>query len=179
MANAESTLHKGDDVTLIIGDARHGTPGDAGMTARAWQRSAAGGRGAPGRAAPRPPGAVAPLRRTAELERSDPLDGAVVPVGRTTLTLWFGESVATPSSSFVLRTQDGSIVPTTASGPRDTTVIEIGTDPLKRDTYQLDWRVFSLDDGHTTSGTLVFGAGVRPATPTSSDAQIPPLRWSL
>ncbi len=117
-----------------------------------------------------------------ELQRSDPLNGAVVPVGRTTLTMWFGEAVATASSSFVLRTQDGSIVPTTASGERTTTVVEIRTDPLKRDTYQLDWRVFSLDDGHTTTGTLVFGAGLRPLPPTSRGAQIPPsalvlVRW--
>lgn len=117
-----------------------------------------------------------------ELQRSDPIDGAVVPVGRTTLTMWFGESVATASSSFVLRTEDGSIVPTTASGQRATTVVEIKTDPLERETYQLDWRVFSLDDGHTTSGTLVFGAGLRPIPPTSRGSQIPPsalilVRW--
>jgi copper transport protein len=118
-----------------------------------------------------------------ELERSDPLDGAVVPVGRTTMTMWFGEPVAAASSSFVLHTQDGSIVPTTTtSGSRATTVIEIRTDPLARDTYQLDWRVFSLDDGHTTSGTLVFGAGLRPAPPASRGAQTPPsalllVRW--
>ncbi len=115
-----------------------------------------------------------------ELQRSDPLDGAVVPVGRTTLTMWFGEPVAAASSSFVLHTQDGSIVPTaTVSGPRATTVIEIRTDPLARDTYQLDWRVFSLDDGHTTSGTLVFGAGLRPATPASRGSQIPPSALTL
>ncbi|QNN51573.1 copper resistance protein CopC [Nocardioides mesophilus] len=117
-----------------------------------------------------------------ELQRSDPLDGAVVPVGRTTLTLWFGESVAAASSSFVLRTQDGSLVPTTVSGQGATTVIEIETAPLERNTYQLDWRVFSLDDGHTTSGTLLFGAGLRPAPPTSRGPQIPPtalvlVRW--
>ncbi len=117
-----------------------------------------------------------------ELQRSDPLDGAVVPVGRTTLTLWFGEPVAAASSSFVLRTQDGAIVPTTVAGQGATTVLEIDTDPLERDTYQLDWRVFSLDDGHTTSGTLVFGAGLRPAPPTSRGVQIPPsalvlVRW--
>ena len=118
-----------------------------------------------------------------ELQRSDPIDGAVVPVGRSTLTMWFGESVATPSSSFVLRTQDGAIVPTTVSGQRTTTVVEIKADPLERGTYQLDWRVFSLDDGHTTSGTLAFGAGLRPAAPpTSRGAQIPPsalilVRW--
>ena len=118
-----------------------------------------------------------------ELQRSDPLDGAVVPVGRTTLTMWFGEPVAAASSSFVLHTQDGSIVPTTTtSGPRATTVIEIATDPLARDTYQLDWRVFSLDDGHTTSGTLVFGAGLRPTPSASRGSQTPPsalllVRW--
>lgn len=116
------------------------------------------------------------------LERSDPLDGGVVPVGRTSLTLWFGEPVIAFSSSFVLRTQDGAVVPTTASGRRGTTVVEIEADPLERDTYQLDWRVISLDDGHTTSGTLVFGAGLRPAPPTSRGAQIPPpalilVRW--
>ncbi len=117
-----------------------------------------------------------------ELRRSDPLDGAVVPIGRTTLTMWFGESVAAASSSFVLHSEDGSVVPTIVSGQGATSVIEIHTDPLERDTYQLDWRVFSLDDGHTTSGTLVFGAGLRPAPPTSRGAQIPPsalvlVRW--
>ncbi len=117
-----------------------------------------------------------------ELQRSDPLDGAVVPVGRTTLTMWFGESVAAASSSFVLHSQDGSVVPTTVSGQGATSVVEIETEPLERDTYQLDWRVFSLDDGHTTSGTLVFGAGLRPSPPTSRGTQVPPpalvlVRW--
>jgi len=114
-----------------------------------------------------------------QLQRSDPLDGAVVPVGRTTLTLWFGETVAAASSSFVLRTEDGSLVPTTVSGHGATTVIEIETDPLARDTYQLDWRVFSLDDGHTTSGTLVFGAGLRPDPPASRVAHNPPTALAL
>ncbi len=118
-----------------------------------------------------------------ELQRSDPLDGGVVPEGRTSLTLWFGEPVTAASSSFVLRSEDGSLVPTqvTAEGGA-TTVLELTTEPLARQTYTLDWRVFSVDDGHTTSGTLAFGAGIRPQTPASRGTHSPPVvlllvRW--
>jgi copper transport protein len=126
----------------------------------------------------------APAGAHSELQRSDPLDGAVVPVGRDTLTLWFGEPVAPASSTFVLRAEDGARIPVeaprTAAG---TTVVQLTTKPLTRQTYQLEWRVFSLDDGHTSSGTLTFGAGVRPDRSTSRGTRHPPValflvRWA-
>ena len=49
--------------------------------------------------------------------------------------------------------------------PRSTagrSVVRLDTAPLERGIYQLDWRILSLDDGHPSSGTLVFGVGLRP-----------------
>ncbi len=124
-----------------------------------------------------------PASAHSELERSDPLDGGIVVVGRTRLTLWFGEEVSGASSSFTVRAQDGTQVPVDYDRTGGaTTVIDLNTDPLPREVYTLDWRVFSLEDGHTTSGTITFGAGLRPSSSGTQRGELPPgalvlLRW--
>lgn len=118
-----------------------------------------------------------------ELERSDPPNGGMVAEGRSTLTLWFGEPVSPRASSFDLRAQDGRRIPVRVSSTRDAgRVVGLETDPLPRSTYELEWRVFSLDDGHPSSGSLVFGAGLRPDVVPTRGAGLPPaavliLRW--
>ncbi len=125
-----------------------------------------------------------PASAHSELQRSDPLDGGIVAVGRTRLTLWFGEEVSGASSSFTVRAQDGTQVPVDYDRTGGaTTVIDLNAaDPLPRGVYTLDWRVFSLEDGHTTSGTIAFGAGIRPQSPATQRGELPPvalvlLRW--
>ena len=106
-------------------------------------------------------GAV-PAWSHSELTRSDPTNGGMVAVGRSFVTLWFAEAVSLDASTFELRTADGRRVATTVSAEGRGTVVRLGTEPLARAGYELDWRVLSLDDGHPSSGSLLFGAGSRP-----------------
>ena len=90
----------------------------------------------------------------------------MVAIGRTELTLWFGEPVDERASSFTVRTAATPARP----GPVQTTVDLRGrpgassastTPPLERGTYAIGWAVVA-DDGHPTQGTITFGAGLRP-----------------
>ncbi|MFC5177133.1 copper resistance CopC/CopD family protein [Nocardioides taihuensis] len=97
------------------------------------------------------------------LVRSDPQDGGMVVEGRTRLMLWFAEAVDLRGSTFLLHTADGDPVDVTASISADGDgVVELETTALGRGIYVLDWRTLSIADGHTTDGSLLFGAGVRP-----------------
>ncbi|MBC7441165.1 MAG: copper resistance protein CopC [Ramlibacter sp.] len=100
-----------------------------------------------------------------ELERSDPPNEGVIAVGRSTFTLWFTEAVSAQASSFELHTSDGARVATEVSVSQadDKGIVRISTRPLAKATYALDWKVFAVDDGHTTQGSVVFGVGTRPA----------------
>jgi copper transport protein len=119
--------------------------------------------------------ALAPLRASAhsELVRSDPPEGGLVAVGRTTLTLWFAEDVDLPHSTFSLHTSDGEPVAVTVGAESGGTVVELKVPPLARAVHVLDWRVVSRDDGHTTGGSLLFGAGIRPDTVPASGTGLP------
>ena len=118
------------------------------------------------------------------LERSDPPNGGVVAIGRSALTLWFTEPIAESASTFELQTSDGVRVALTVS-VSDTDgggIVRIGTQPLAKATYLLNWRALSTEDGHSTSGSVLFGAGTRPEVVASAaaDAPDPPgliLRW--
>lgn len=98
------------------------------------------------------------------LERSDPPNGGMVPIGRTQLTLTFGEPVDRAGSSFSLHSTGPSAaaVPVTATLAEGGGVVSLATPPLERGTYTLVWAVAG-EDGHPTSGTVIFGAGLRPA----------------
>ncbi len=127
--------------------------------------------------------AAPPAWSHSELDRSDPPNGGMVAPGRTTLRLWYGEPVNLDASRFDLRTLDGSQVSALLSPPLpgDDTV-RLETDPLPLGTYELSWRVLSLTDGHSSSGTLVFGSGLRPNVVPAAGGGLPPvpvllLRW--
>jgi len=98
-----------------------------------------------------------------EVERSDPANGGMVQVGRTELTLWFGEPITESGSSFSVRGADPGVAPleTTVALEDGDTVVRLTTPPLQRGTYTIAWAVVA-DDGHPTRGTVVFGAGFRP-----------------
>ncbi len=119
-----------------------------------------------------------------ELERSDPANGGMVPVGRTSLTLWFTEQVNLGASTFTLRTTDGRPVSITlpSNGEAGASVVRLGTAPLSKSEYVLEYRTLSLDDGHTSGGSVLFGVGVRPTEVARQDAGLPELpgllvRW--
>ena len=127
---------------------------------------------------------AAPASAHSELERSEPPNGGMVGVGRSTLTLWFSEPISVAASTFGLHTLGGAplaftVAPSGAAGRR---FVEIRTKPLARETYLLDWRAVSLDDGHQSSGSMVFGVGTRPAVVPAGEDGLPPapdflLRW--
>lgn len=118
------------------------------------------------------------------LERSDPPNGGVVAVGRSILTLWYTEAIGASASTFDLHTSDGVRVAVTASVSETELggIVRIATKPLEKATYVLDWRVLSTEDGHSSSGSVLFGVGTRPAVVASTAEGIPAapelmLRW--
>lgn len=126
--------------------------------------------------------AAAPASAHSETVRADPPNGGMVPEGRTSLTLWFDEPIGTVGSSFQLRTLDGLEVESSVDFENGADTIVVRTAPLARGQYVLDWHALSLVDGHASSGTIVFGAGLRPDVIASAGAGAPPvdllvLRW--
>lgn len=109
------------------------------------------------------------------LERSEPPNGGMVAVGRTSLTLWFSEPISADASNFELQTLDGiragiSVSMSTAGGRG---VVEVETEPLLKATYLLDWAVLSLVDGHPYRGSVLFGVGARPEVVPSTGDTLP------
>ena len=118
------------------------------------------------------------------LTRSEPANGGKVSVGRTSFTLWFSEPVSAAASTFSLRTLAGVEVPVSVAGTAGSggNVVELRTKPLEKETYLLHWSALSLEDGHPSSGSTVFGVGVRPAVAPVVDDALPGfsglvLRW--
>lgn len=118
-----------------------------------------------------------------ELARSDPPDGGMVAVGRTSLSLWFTDAVAGDASTFRVRTLDGVAVAVEVdAGGAAEGFVQLATEPLAEGTYLLEWTVLSLDDGHPSHGSILFGAGTRPDLPLSAGHGLPAppalaLRW--
>jgi len=113
------------------------------------------------------------------LERSDPPNGGLAAIGRTQLTLWFGEPVDELSSNFTIRRTGSSptSVPATATLEEDGFAVRLTTAPLQRGTYTVQWAVLG-DDGHPTKGTVTFGAGVRPDG-VAAQVDTPPSPWNV
>ncbi len=125
---------------------------------------------------------AAPASAHSETVRSDPPNGGMVPVGRTSLTLWFDEGIGSAASTFQLRTLDGLELETNTDLANGAEQVSVEVDPLTRGLYALDWHAFSLVDGHASSGTIVFGAGLRPDVVAAQGSGPPPpellvLRW--
>ena len=106
------------------------------------------------------------------LVRSDPSSGATVATSPKTLQMWFNEEI-TPEQSFArVVHSDGAVVagirPISSGDPR---LLRLALPPLPTDSYGVLWTVTAEDDGHTTTGTVVFGVGVSvAAAPAASDA---------
>ena len=116
---------------------------------------------------------ASPAHAHSELERSDPPNGGMVEPGRDFLTLWFGEEISGSASRFDLHLSDGTGVDAATSSVDGGTVVHLATAALERGSYELAWRVVSLDDGHPASGTLVFGVGMRPDVLPSAGSALP------
>ncbi len=116
---------------------------------------------------------MTPASAHSELVRSDPPEGGLVAVGHTALRLWYAEDVDLSASSFELHTNEGSPVEVSVADSGGGAQVELESAPLELGIYVLDWRVTSLEDGHTTAGSVLFGAGIRPDTVTASGAGLP------
>lgn len=116
---------------------------------------------------------AAPAGAHSGLERSDPPNGGMVEPGRDFITLWFGEEISGSASRFDLHLADGTGVDATMSSVEGGTVVHLATTALDRGSYELTWRIVSLADGHASSGTLVFGVGMRPDVLPSAGSAVP------
>src|SRR5215831_4890106 len=103
-------------------------------------------------APPRPAGAHALL------VRSQPANGATVAVSPGVVRLWFSEEISTEVSTARLVDRSGAAVAGTAVRA-EAEALEVRVPPLARGTYGVFWRVLAEDDGHTSSGTVVFSVG--------------------
>jgi copper transport protein len=103
----------------------------------------------------------------AQLERSDPVAGAVLPVAPRQVTLVFGEPVEPSANSIAVfddhlhRVPTGPASSTGADGSRLSASLPPG---LPRGTYTVTWQV-SSSDTHPVSGSFQFSVGA-PSTVT-------------
>jgi copper transport protein len=102
--------------------------------------------------APQPAGAHALL------VRSQPANGSTVPVAPDVVRLWFNEEISSEVSTARLVDRAGAAVAGTKVHAA-AQVLELRVPDLARGTYGVLWRVLAEDDGHTTSGTVVFSVG--------------------
>jgi putative copper export protein/methionine-rich copper-binding protein CopC len=117
--------------------------------------------------------AAATVWAHSSLERSDPPEGGIAGVGRTTISLWFAGDID-DASVFSLRQLNGTSIPTTASishADRSAYVV-VESAPLETGTHFLEWSVISFD-GHRAQGTLTFGVGLRPVQTSSAATSQP------
>jgi copper transport protein len=108
-------------------------------------------------------------RAHALLVRSNPADGAMVRVAPPRIELSFGEALSPKVASIRVVDGRGHAVRGVATRLGGSAVL-IGSLPrLRKGVYAATWQVMSQDDGHLTSGTLVFGVG-RPAVAAATAA---------
>lgn len=120
------------------------------------------------------------------LVRSDPPAGATLPSGPGVVRLWFNEEVSQALSSTRLVDAEGRAVggARLSSSSDDPRSLSLELPLLQSGSYAVLWHVLAEDDGHTTSGVLVFhvgAAGPSTASPSSTRSSDPPidvaLRW--
>src|SRR5262245_46832551 len=94
----------------------------------------------------------------AELISSDPVAGSVLATPPSVVRMLFNEEIAPQASSANLVDADGDRVPGTLAlvEPNDPTALTLDLPPLSNGGYGVLWQVLAQDDGHTTSGVLVF-----------------------
>lgn len=104
----------------------------------------------------------------AELESSDPADGATVATMPSEVSLTLSEPVREPA--FVeVTSSDGVRYNSFEVTAVDDTVTSVINQPAPAGTYTMTYRIVSADD-HTVSGTITFDVQSGP-TPTPTDAQ--------
>lgn len=111
--------------------------------------------------------AAAPVLGHAELDTSDPADGAVLDTPPTTITLTFTEGLDASKSSFRV-VLDGTDVATGKADEDGSEVMQATNLDLAPGDYVIRW-TSSADDGHIERGRLTFTVTEptpQPASPT-------------
>jgi len=102
-----------------------------------------------------------PASAHADLVRSDPPDGSVLAHAPGVARLWFSEEISPEFST--ARVVGGTGAAITGSraqaGGGDPRQLTVELPDLRTGTYGLVWRVLAEDDGHATSGVVVFTVG--------------------
>jgi copper transport protein len=114
---------------------------------------------------------------------SQPADGSDLRAGPRTVELTFSEAVSSRFRTVQLLDAHGRAIPgVRLRGGSPATVAAVLPSGLRRGAYTLVWHVVAEDDGHATSGTVLFG--VRTAVAPHATATDPPpapldvvLRW--
>jgi copper transport protein len=107
-----------------------------------------------------------PASAHANLVRSDPPDGSVLAHPPSVARLWFSENISPKFSSVRVVDRTGATVAgSRAQAADDPRQLTVELPRLGTGTYGLVWRALAEDDGHTTSGVVVFTVGGAAATP--------------
>lgn len=99
-----------------------------------------------------------PAGAHALLERSQPGNGSTVATAPDVVRLWFSEEISAEVSTARLVDRAGAEVAGT-SVHAEAQMLELRVPRLDRGTYGVLWRVLAEDDGHPSSGTVVFSVG--------------------
>ncbi|WP_158702579.1 copper resistance protein CopC [Kitasatospora sp. MMS16-BH015] len=116
-----------------------------------------------------------PASAHADLLSATPAAGTVVPVRPQQITLHFSERVTLRLSSIKVIGPDGRRVetgPAHATGSDGTTLAVPLSPGARPGTFVVDWLVTAEDDGHATSGAVVFSVGGS-APPTKTATYTP------
>ena len=109
-----------------------------------------------------------PASAHADLVRSDPPNGGVLAHAPDVARLWFSEEISPKFSSARVVDRTGTTIAGSSAqaGAGDPRQLTVELPSLGRGTYGLVWRVLAEDDGHTTSGVVVFTVGATAARGT-------------
>src|SRR5262249_15599913 len=102
-----------------------------------------------------------PASAHANLVRSDPPDGSVLAHAPGVAQLWFSEEISPEFSSARVVDHTGATISGShaQAGGGEARQLTVELRSLGKGTYGLVWRVLAEDDGHTTSGVVVFTVG--------------------
>ena len=102
-----------------------------------------------------------PASAHADLVRSDPPSGSVLAHAPSLARLWFSEEISPEFSSAHLVDRTGAAISGSRAqaGGGDPRQLAVELPSLRKGTYGLVWRVLAEDDGHATSGVVVFTVG--------------------
>ena len=102
-----------------------------------------------------------PASAHADLVRSDPPDGSVLAHAPSVARLWFSEEISPEFSSARVVDRAGATIAgfRAQAGAGDPRQLTVELPSLGRGSYGLVWRVLAEDDGHATSGVVVFTLG--------------------